>query len=116
MFPSSIVSRSSGTANRARLNVNVRLVEPRSTPIITCVPSWPRTRLATSSVWRFVTSVPSTVTILSPTLMPAFSAGVPGMIPTTSIGSVVEGLLMVTPIPDTGGCGWLKPFARFGSR
>ena len=116
MFPSMSVSVSSGTENRARFSVNESVSWPRRIPMVTELPSGPLTLVATSSVWRLVTSVPSTVTILSPFLMPARSAGVPGMTWTTSIGASGVGLLMVTPIPDTGGWGWLKFLARVGSR
>ena len=116
LVPSTIESVSSGTKNRARARVKERLCDPRSTPIVTGVPSAPRTLFATSSVCRLVTSAPSTVTMRSPSLIPARSAGVPGMTLSTTIGSVVEGLLIVTPMPETGGCGWLKPLARVGSR
>ena len=106
----------SGAWKRARVIVNSTSLDPRRKVTVTCEPSGPFTRLATSSVVIFVTSSPLTRMILSPFFTPARSAGVPGYTSITSIGTFGSGWKICTPIPVTAAGRWLKPLARFGSR
>jgi len=101
---------------RARVIVSTTGEPARSNSIVTWEPSGPRTLSATSPVVSLVTSSPLTLTILSPFFTPARSAGVFGMTSMTSIGEFGSDWLIVTPMPETGDGGLLKPFARSGSR
>ena len=116
MSPPSTCESVSGDTKRARVIVSSIGVPARSKTIVTCEPSGPRTRSATSAVVSLVTSSPLTLMILSPFCTPARSAGVFGMTSMTSIGCCGSAWLIVTPMPETGDGGLLKVLARSGSR
>ena len=115
--PGTIAQLTSGRSNclRTILTSNGSPL-PRWMVRVTASPSGPRTRDTTSSIDWPVVDVPSTLTILSPRLRPASSAGVPGMIE-RMIGPFVSSESSWTPMPtNVPDSDWSTAFASSAVR